>query len=284
MQKLFCLIFYFTIGLAVYSPQSIFAAQDICQSSLIVKPFDPYPNLNVNQYINLLLNQKSQFSHLFGKALGGEDIDIIIDTIREQISLARLLRDSTDMHQVLVDRSNLLTFNILVLSENQMTTQKTLNLGFLQNWGSQLAQSLTRLQQDVRDEELSTSILRAIQEILQKPYRALSPYYFISQLTNMLEDQDIRRAIFHEFQTTGKITLLEKYLPHQLEGLKVSQLMLEDKREKDDYIIALRDIIDSHEKLNDLIVLYIFSRVFHGRENFESYLVHMDGEQVRCSS
>ena len=78
----------------------------------------------------------------------------------------------------------------------------------------------------------------------------------------------------------GNITLLEKHLPHQLKGLKISQLMLKDKREKDDYIIALRDIIDSHEKLNDLIALYIFSKVFQGRDNFELYLIDMDESKL----
>ena len=104
----------------------------------------PYPNLNLNQYISLLLNQKSQFPYLLKRTLGdevgveveeeeGDSITQIIETIREQISLASVLRNSNDMHQVLRDRSNLLTFNISVLSKNQMTTQKTLDAGFLQN-------------------------------------------------------------------------------------------------------------------------------------------------------
>ena len=297
MQKSFCFIFYFTIGFAIY-PQSIFAAQDtqdICQSSLIAKPFDSYPNLNVNQYINLLLKQKSQFPYLFKRTLGDEvevgveieeeeedSITQLIGTIRKQISLANVLRNSTNIHQVLRDRSDLLTFNISVLSKNQMTTQKTLDVEFLQNLGNQLVQSLTltRRQQSVKNKDLSTSILMAIQEILQKPYRALNPYYFISRLTSVLEDKDKRKVILHEFQTTGEIALLEEHLPYQLEGIKGSQLMLEGKRERDDYIMALRDIIASHEKLNDLIALYIFSKVFHGRDNFESYLIHMDESKL----
>ena len=277
MKKSLYFIFYFTIGFAVCSVQNVFAAQNICQSSLTVNAFDQYPSLNRNQYINLLLNQKNQFPYLFREALSRKNIDHTIRTIKEQIPLARSLRNSIDMREVLKDRPNLLTLNVSTLSDSQVTTQRTLDLEVLQSWGSQLVQSLRREYLDTRDEELSISILRTIQKILQKPYRALNPYYFISKLISVLEDKDKRRVILDEFQTTGEITLLEEHLPYQLEGLKFLSL-LEGKR--DDYIMALRDIIASHERLNNLIALYIFSKVRHRTDDFESYLIHMDESKL----
>ena len=326
MKKLLCFIFYFTIGFSVYSTQSVFAAQNVCQNSLTVNAFDRYPSLSVNQYINLLLNQKIQFPHFVSKALNRRNISETIKTIKEQITLAGLLRGSIDMHKVLEDRSSLLTLNFvskalnrrnisetiktikeqitlagllrgsidmhkvledrsslltLNVSNSQMITQRTLDLEFLQNFGSQLVRSLRRQQLGTEDEELSISILNAIQEILQKPYRALNPYYFISKLTSVLEDKDKRRVILHEFKTTGETTLLEEHLPYQLEGLEDSQFMLEGKRERNDYIMALRDIIASHERLNDLVALYIFSKVFRGTiDDFKSYLINMDESKL----
>ena len=281
MKKLLCFIFYFTIGFSVYSAQSVFAVQNVCQNSLTVNAFDRYPSLSMSQYINLLLSQKSQFPYFVSKAFNRSNIYETIKTIEEQILLARALGDSIDMREVLKDRPNLLTLNVSTLSDSQVTTQRTLDLEFLQNFGKQLVRSLRRQQLGTEDEELSISILNAIQEILQKSYRALNPYYFISRLTSRLEDQDKRRVILHEFKTTGETTLLEEHLPYQLEGLADSQLMLEGKRERNDYIMALRDIIASHERLNDLIALYIFSKVFHGTMNgFQSYLINMDESKL----
>ena len=237
---------------------------------------DLLPRLSSEQY-NRLLRSYSQIFPFVERALGQDGTNKIINNysaFRDTIMKSNHYNDFLQKTS-----SPLLTLEVTREVKKKQTQTEEIDRNFITQWRDQLVSIATQGRFiDLNNAEGRASILKEVQDILKKPYLLVAPSAFLGALANPLGNEEV----FSAFKQ-GDLSVLEEHLPENPEsiGFRPDAFSLPKDQGKDFYINILREIVDSQERVDHLLVSYILATQAPNHETIRETLSQIDESKIR---